>query len=578
MPRKIIALLLIIAAIPVSAANCESPHVPVSDIQGQGNESPMVGRQVSVEGIVTLDLRHPGGFQGFYLQQALAEHDNDDSTSEGLFIHTTANGGEPGDRIHVSGEVTEHYGLTSLTGVSQIHVCDRAGLPEPRALEAGTSLPDDREGLEGMLVQTVAPLTITDTWNLARYGELVLSPALQWIPTQVVAPGPRARRLKEQQERQRLILDDGHRRKHPRPIPFLYGSEAAPASPLRVGDQIAPVEGVLEYRFGHWRLQPLSRPDILDSNPRDMPPARDPEARLRVVSLNLGNLFNGDGRGGGFPTDRGASSHRAYQQQLARLVGQIQATEPDILAVSELENDGYGENSTPAELARALGEHWRFVQGGTNRHDDAIRNGLLYRHDRVRTQGPASLIITEAFRRWHRPALAQGFRLVGGEATVTVISVHLKSKNCRNAPPAQKDAGDGQGCYAPARKAASLQLAHWRPPDTGEESLVLLAGDFNAYARETPIQALANAGYTDLIAHFHGLEQQTFRYHGRQGTLDYHIANEPLRERVRASRIWSVNAEEPRLWAYDAENAPPVPDDFLWRASDHNPVITDIRL
>jgi predicted extracellular nuclease len=297
-----------------------------------------------------------------------------------------------------------------------------------------------------------------------------------------------------------------------------------------------------------------------------------------VISLNLGNLFNGDGRGGGFPTARGAASHQAYQQQLTRLARQIRATRPDILAVSELENDGYGENSAPAELARALGEHWRFVKGGTHRHNDAIRNGLLYRHDRVRTQGPASLITTEAFKRWHRPALAQGFRLVGGEETVTVVSVHMKSKNCRNAPPAQKDAGDGQGCYAAARKAASLQLANWRPPDSGEESLVLLAGDFNAYAMEAPIQALAEPGYTDLIAHFHGLEQQTFRYHGRQGTLDYHVANKPLFERVRASHIWSVNAEEPRLWAYDAEKAPPVPDDFLWRASDHNPVITDIRL
>ena len=578
MPRMTAALLLSIAATPLWAANCGSSHRPVSDIQGAGNESPMVGREVSVEGVITADLRHSGGFRGFYLQQAQPEQDNDETTSEGLFIHTHARNGEPGDRVHVNGEVREHYGLTSLAGVSQVHVCARPGLPAPRPLKDGIPEPDSREALEGMLVQTVAPLTITDTWNLARYGELVLSPALQWIPTQVMAPGPDAGRLEAQQEQQRLILDDGYRRKHPRPIPFLDGSGTAPGNVLRVGDQVAPVIGVLEYRFGHWRLQPLSRPDILDRNPRDMPPARDPKASLRVVSLNLGNLFNGDGRSDGFPSDRGAPSHRAYQQQLARLVHQIRATEPDILAVSELENDGYGENSAPADLARALGEHWRFVKGGTDRHNDAIRNGLLYRHDRVRTQGPASLITTEAFKRWHRPALAQGFRLVGGEATVTVVSVHMKSRNCRNAPPAQKDVGDGQGCYAAAREAASRQLAHWRPPDTGEKSLVLLAGDFNAYAREAPIQVLAEPGYTDLIAHFHGLEQQTFRYHGRQGTLDYHVANEALRERVTASHIWSVNAEEPRLWAYDAEKAPPVPDDFLWRASDHNPVITDIRL
>lgn len=578
MPAKCVALLLSLAATPLWAATCDDVHVPVSRIQGPGDASPMAGKQVSVQGIITVDLRHQGGFQGFYLQQALAEQDSDEATSEGLFIHTRASAGEPGDRVHVSGEVQEYYGLTSLTDVSAVAVCASPGLPAPHPLKPGILPPEGRESLEGMLVQTVKPLTITDTWNLARYGELVLTPSLQRVATQIMPPGREAQRLQEHQEGQRLVLDDGHRRKYPRPVPYLTNDGDAPGNPLRIGDQIAPLAGVMDYRFGQWRLQPLSRPEIHHANPRQLPPERQAQANLRVVSLNLGNLFNGDGQGGGFPTTRGADSHEAYQQQLARLARQILATAPDILAVSELENDGYGEHSAPADLARALGEDWRFVRGGTDRHGDAIRNGLLYRHDRVRPQGQATLITGGAFEQWHRPALAQGFRPSGGGDRLTVVSVHLKSKSCRNAPAAQKDAGDGQGCYAAARKAASLQLAQWRPPETGSDPLILLTGDFNAYAMETAIQAMADAGYTDLIADFQGLEQQTFRYHGRQGTLDYHFANETLRDRVLASHIWSVNAEEPRLWAYDADKGPGVPEGFLWRATDHNPVITDLKL
>ncbi|WP_328185388.1 ExeM/NucH family extracellular endonuclease [Marinobacter sp. OP 3.4] len=577
MRRTVAALLLITTMGPLWAASCGDAYTPVSDVQGRGGESPMAGRQVTVEGILTVDARQPGGFRGFYLQQALAEQDRDPVTSEGLFVHTRAREGAPGDRVRVRGEVREYYGLTSLTNVQRVTTCATPGLPAPTALKPGHLPEGGREVLESMLVQTAAPLVITDTWNLARYGELVLAPSLQWTPTQSLEPGPETQELLAQQEQQRLILDDGFRKKHPRPIPYL-SDEASPGNPLRVGDRIAPVAGIMDYRFGNWRLQPLTQPDIHHANPRQMPPTRHQEANLRVVSLNLGNLFNGDGQGNGFPTDRGARTPASYQRQLARLSSQIRATNPDILAVSELENDGYDGNSALAELARAIGDHWRFVEGGTDRDDDAIRNALLYRSDRVQPTGSATLIDDGAFRQWHRPALAQTFRRIDGRTALTVIAVHLKSKSCRNAPAAQQDRRDGQACFAQARESAARALARWRPDAKGKDHLILLAGDFNAYARETPLQVLGNTGYTDLIAHFHGLEQGTFRYHGRLGTLDYHLANPELMERVKASHVWSANAEEPRMRAYNTTTDTDVAEDSPWRASDHNPVITDLRL
>ncbi|MDX5329547.1 MAG: endonuclease, partial [Marinobacter sp.] len=68
-------------------------------IQGSGSASPMVGQTVTVEGILTQDSRHKGGFGGFYLQQADSETDQDPATSEALFIYTRQAAGKPGQRL-----------------------------------------------------------------------------------------------------------------------------------------------------------------------------------------------------------------------------------------------------------------------------------------------------------------------------------------------------------------------------------------------------------------------------------------------------------------------------------------------
>ncbi|WP_372958818.1 ExeM/NucH family extracellular endonuclease [Marinobacter sp.] len=570
-------LVLLIQAGHGLAQTCGGPHTAISAVQGPGATTPLAGQTVTVEGIITLDLRQPGGFEGFYLQQAGPEQDDDPATSEAVFIHTRAGGGRPGDRVRLRGKAGEYYGLTSLSQVKAISVCDSPGLPAPVAFHPGQTPADIREPLEGMLVHVEQPLTVTDTWNLARYGELALAPEVQWVPTQLEKPAPGLARRLNAQEQVRLLLDDGHRRQNPRPIPWPPGN-LAPDNPVRVGDQAGPLTGILDYRFGHWRLQPLKPPEFHSTEPRLPAPGRHDNANLRVASLNLGNLFNGNGQGDGFPSPRGARTQGAYQQQQARLAAQIAAMDPDILAVSELENDGYGSRSALAQLSRQLGPHWLFVVGSTDSHNDEIRNAILYRSDRVRPMDNAQLIDRGAFRQWHRPALVQGFRRAGGSESLTIVAVHLKSKSCRNAPSSQQDRGDGQACYAGARTDAARELVRWTADHGADRAGVLMVGDFNSYAMEDPLRILAAAGYHDLIREFHGVHTPTFRFHGRLGTLDYHLVNDSARQQVLASHVWAVNAEEPGIWAYDAPGGFDLPPDHVWRASDHNPVITDLRL
>src|SRR3546814_8561255 len=66
------------------------------------------------------------------------------------------------------------------------------------------------------------------------------------------------------------------------------------------------------------------------------------------------NLFNGDGNGGGFPTARGARDVAGYQMQQAKLVAVIQALQPDVAALMEVEHDGFGADSALAHLVAEL--------------------------------------------------------------------------------------------------------------------------------------------------------------------------------------------------------------------------------
>ncbi len=575
--KALVSFILLALPLPTWALACGDAHTPIASVQGSGDATPMAGQTVTVEGILTLDARQPGGFQGFYLQQSPYEQDTDPATSEAIFIHTHAENGKPGDRVRVTGKAREYYGLTSLTSVRSITVCGSPGLPQPVDFDPNQTPTDAREPLESMLVQIGQPLVVVDTWNLARFGELVLAPDLQWTATQIRKPATGLAREFQQQDSVRLLLDDGQRRQQPRPAPWPPGG-LTPSSPVRIGDQVSQLTGVLDYRFGHWRLQPIKTPVFTHTSPRGPAPERHHGANLRVVSLNLANLFNGNGQGEGFPTSRGARTSKAFQQQQARLAAQVAAMDADILVVSELENDGYDRDSAVAQLTTRLGTHWDFVSAATDTHHDAIRNGLLYRSDRVRTVGEAHLLDQGAFQRWHRPGVSQEFELITGSEPITVVAIHLKSKSCRGAPPAQQDKGDGQACYAAARTGAARELAEQFRDDNGSSKAVLLAGDFNAYAMEAPLQALAEAGYRDLVRAFHGTRMATFRYHGRLGTLDYHLANQTAAERALASHIWAVNVEEPRIFAYDAPKGLDLTGNFLWRASDHNPVITDLKL
>jgi predicted extracellular nuclease len=79
----------------------------------------------------------------------------------------------------------------------------------------------------------------------------------------------------------------------------------------------------------------------------------------------------------------------------------------------------------------------------------------------------------------------------------------------------------------------------------------LIIGDLNSYAKEDPIVALQNAGYTDMVAAFGGSDAYSYVFDGQLGYLDHALANTSLASQVTGVAEWHINADEIPLFDYN---------------------------
>ncbi|MCS7540286.1 SpnA family nuclease [Pseudomonas aeruginosa] len=569
---------------------------PIHEVQGAGAESPLVNQRVAIEGVVVGDFQNASELKGFYVQQEDATVDGDPATSEGIFVYDGGNGSDVklGDRVRVTGQVREFNGLTELVGPLQVSVlASGVALPTPAGISLPLASADALERYEGMRVHLRQTLTVNEVYNLGRYGEVLLSSGgRQMTPTNVVAPGEQAKAMQARNDLDRILLDDGRSGQNPDPIRY-PAPELSAYNSLRVGDRTSAIDGVLDYSAGSYRIQPLQTPTFEAANPRPAQPAV--EGRLRVASFNVLNYFNGDGKGGGFPTSRGSNTAEEFQRQKAKIVAAILASKADIVGLMEIENDGYGEFSAIADLVNGLnaslpqGQRYAFVNPNRAKlGSDEIAVGLIYRGDKVRTYRSAAVLDSSVNPEFddtrNRPTLAQTFQEINGGERLTIAVNHLKSKG--SACDGDPDTGDGQGNCNLTRARAAQALVDWLAGDpTGaKEPDRLIIGDLNSYAKEDPVNVIRSAGYTDLVARQAGAGKgYSYVFSGQSGYLDHALANASLARQVRGAVEWHINADEPRVLDYNVEFKTPRQQDSLYnaepyRASDHDPVVIGIDL
>ncbi|KVO13373.1 ExeM/NucH family extracellular endonuclease [Burkholderia ubonensis] len=586
LPALAAAPALAATAAPVSAT-CGGSATPIAEIQGPGAPSPLAGQNVSIEAVVTADFGGADGFGGFFVQQADAQRRNQPGVSEGLFVYAPKARVKAGDLVHVTGKVEEKYGQTQLTLSGAIAVCANGQSVTPATLALPVDNVNAFAAYEGMLVRLPQKLNVTDNYELGRYGSVLLSNGRLRTPTSVVPPAQAQSQI-DANARNRLILDDGSNKQNPASVPYPAPGLSA-ANTLRAGYTVSNVEGVLEMRYGVWRVQPVpgAAAPAFDAraNPRTAAPARDRHANLRVASFNVLNYFNGNGLGGGFddPANRGAKNYQEFLRQDAKIVSALKALDADVIGLMEVQNNGYGELSAVRQLAAKLGSHWRVVDPGTARlGGDAIAVALIYDSRKVEPVGRAA---TLAIDDKNRQPLAQTFRRVGGKHALTVVVNHLKSKNCPDAASDDLDQGDGQGCWNATRTRAAARLADWLAgtPTGASSQGVLLIGDFNSYTHEDPIRLLESRGYRNLVSRWIGANAYSYVYNGEAGYLDHALASLPLAAHVKAVHEWHINADEPVALQYtlayksaEQQRTWYAPD--AYRSSDHDPVLVDIAL
>jgi predicted extracellular nuclease len=578
----------------VDLGSCGTAYTPIYTIQGSSTASPIVGAGATTEGVVIGDFQGSGGLSGFYIQEPA--DDANPATSEGIFVFDGAAPGVAvavGDRVRVSGTVSEQFNNTQLNPVTSVTVCS-TGNPPPLATAYDLPEPvnNDLERVENMLVAFPETLTVTGNFTLGRFGEAVLSSdGRLFQQNSFDRPGTAASiAVQALNLRRYVLLDDGKSAQNPDPTPYF---NATPTR--RVGDTTTGLTGVLTFDFSEYRLQPTGTVTFVDANPR--PAAPTVVGSLKAVGMNVLNYFNGDGAGGGFPTARGANTLAEFNRQRDKIIAAITAINPDVLGISEMENDGVGATSAIQDLVNGLnlasapGTYTFVTEPGPG--TDAIKVSIIYKPGIL---SPVGAAVNDGNPIHNRAPLAQTFQQISNAEKFTFIVNHFKSKGgtCPGSG-GDADAGDGQGCFNATRVAQSNALLTFiqARKAAAVDPDVLSVGDYNAYGEEDPMFTLEqDAG--DLLADgAGGLYSQTKRYipvadrysyqfDSESGELDHALATKTMHQQTTGAAIWHNNADEPIVLDYNVEFESAAQQALnvgtAYRTSDHDPVVIGFTL
>jgi 5'-nucleotidase len=397
---------------------------------------------------------------------------------------------------------------------------------------------------------------------------------------------------------------------------------------VRVGEPAtfaSPV--VVDYRFKLWRFQPTAPvvgPDnsglpVSFANTRTSAPDaakinRLGTADLRVASFNVLNFFTDlgdqnpdctayydrDGNGNnvqGGCDQRGAWDAADLARQQEKEVAAITALGADVVGLMEVENSakfGHPRDETLSRLVDALNARagagtWAFVPSSTElpptEQQDFITTAMIYKPATVMRVDASRALGTQsgegqAFVNAREP-IAQTFKKKYGKGDKFLFVVnHFKSKGSAGPFPGDEDTGDGQGASVTSRILQAQALRDWVPgvaADTGAKAIVM-AGDYNSYTMEDPLDVLYRAGYTDVGSHFDP-GRYSYSFSGLSGSLDHILVNDAGLAMATGADHWNINSGESVALEYSRFNyhSTNFHDPGPYRSSDHDPVVLGLR-
>ncbi|MBL8214691.1 MAG: endonuclease/exonuclease/phosphatase family protein [Bryobacterales bacterium] len=562
---------------------CESTHA-ISQVQGPTSTSPIVGRVVVVDGVVTANK-----FNGFFVQEPDADSDGNPETSEAIFVFTNnANGPAVGSLVCVTGTVTEF--ATSFSTLTQLTNARtqvmRGGVPLPAPIVLTSEFPhpdgglDQLERWESMRI-TAPAFTAASGTTESNFENAAFYAVVQGMLSPFREPGIQAPRG----------VPSGSTKTIP-PIPLfdsnpelvridLRGQNQASGPAVTAGQTVRNVVGVLDFNSRGFEIAQDVGVSAEISGPaqyRTVPAATANE-------ITMGHM--------GLRNYTGAAAQQAKAVRVVRDVLRY----PDLLGVTEVSTPAALEGLRDALNAGDSGLRYEAFLGTTGGSQNV---GFLVKTSRISiTTVPQQILEASMFvdpadgisKRLHdrAPLLLQAR---AGDFTFTAVMVHLRSLiDVESEVPAslQNNVTEGQRTRMKRRAAAEdlaryLQQRQLADPD----ERIFVMGDFNAFpfndgyvdvlgtitgdpvAEHDVVEAsgdLVNPNFVNLVATAKVAEEERYSYifDGSRQVLDHILASQNAAGFVSRLVYARVNAWFPEQLASESTR----PE----RLSDHDPAL-----
>ncbi|WLR41374.1 5'-nucleotidase C-terminal domain-containing protein [Bacillus carboniphilus] len=559
--------------------------VAIHDIQGARHLSLYDGKAVeNVEGIVT----HVKGISGFYMESA--EADDDERTSEGIYVYMKDSNVKVGDLVKVDGEVTEYREdgyddaadlLTTQIKGSNVTVQSSGNeLPEPVVIGEDLTPPakiidndafaqfdpeedaiDFYESLEGMRIVLEDAVSV----GHPKYGDLpvVIEDTVDAYRTE--AGGV-------------LITEEDF---NPERIMVMVPED----SDIKTGDQFdGKITGVVTYDYSNFKVLPTEEiPEIIPSDLKQpITSIEKNEDKLTIASYNIENYST-------------TTSDEKTEKLAKSMINNLK--NPDIIGLVEVQdNNGPTDDGTTdasqsyekliAAIEAAGGPTYKFTDIAPADKEDGgqpggnIRVGYIYNPERVslveKEAGDATTAVgyeengltvnpgridptNEAFSN-SRKSLAAEFEFNGER--VILINNHLNSKR-----------GDGAlyGSEQPVvlgsepSRIAKAEVINGFIDDVMEvnpDANVVVLGDMNDFEFSAPIDALKDEELTNMVDLLPKEERYTYNYQGNNQVLDHILVSNHMVEETEID-IVNINSDF---------------TESLGAASDHDPLLIQTDL
>lgn len=590
-------------------------QTPISQIQGDSNMSPLVGKQVTTRGIVTAIVR-----RGFYIQTPDAEIDNNPKTSEGVyvFMNQDAVNVSIGNLVEVSGTVSEYtprneryfLPLTEITRPNVKIISKDNPLPKPidltnAELNSNGKI-DQMERFEGMRIKIDVLNVVAPTGG--RVDEKTGEAKTDGVFFGVISGTPRPFRepgidfltaFVDKLPNTTPVFD-----MNPELLRIDSDSQTG-SKPIDVtsGATLKNLTGVVDYAFKNYTiLIDANNPPTVEGNKTFVPASPAAEREVTVGSFNLENFFDDEKNSDNVEKET-IYPKETFQKRLnkASLAIRKVLSSPDVLGIIEIENLKVLQKLADKINADTVAEgkpnpnYQAFLEEGNDIR--GIDSGFLVKTSKVKVVETKQLakdekLVTEGAQDFEKLFDRPPFLLRAEVADAktnqtlafTVIVNHFKSYGGIADP---KDGSRVQN----KRRLEAEWLANFiqERAKTNPTERLMVCGDFNAFQFNdgyndligilkgksdpnvvTPSKTTYQTGLVDLVDYVDQKSRYSYVFGGSAQVLDHILVNKPARERGLKFGYARLDADFPQVYRND-ETRPE-------RISDHDAPIFYLSL